>query len=329
MHTSAEMVLTGDYGHHDVRSERIVALYERAKQAQWDAATDIDWSVPVEFGGPLPDGSGYALSAFDRSPLSRYGRGMWDMFRWEFQEWIISQFLHGEQGALVATAQLAGMMPEMAAKWFAASQVGDEARHVEVFSRYARQCLPAPYPVSAPLAALLSDILSDSRWDMTALGMQIIVEGLALASLRLTDASLHDPLIKKISRLVARDEARHVSFGVLALTGTYREMTAAERAEREQFVLEAAELMRRRFLLGDIWQRLGIDESAGRAFAVTDPMMVRYRQAVFAKTVTSLVHIGLMSPRLRDRLDAMGLLGQTGRGTLALVRRTGTAPWWR
>lgn len=323
---SYDAVLSFDYA---VRSQRIEELYQRAKLAQWNAAVDIDWSVQVHFGSPLPAGSEFALHAFDESPLGRYGRPMWDRFRWEFQSWIISQFLHGEQGALVATARLAERLPDIAAKSFAASQVGDEARHVEAFSRYVAQCLPDPYPISGPLAELIRDILVDSRWDVTAVGMQIIIEGLALASLRLTDASFHDPLIKQIGRLVARDEARHVSFGVLALGGVYAQMTAAERAERETFVLDAAELMRRRFELADVWDRLGVDAETGSEFALRNDLMIRYRRAIFGKVVASLVHIGLMSPRVRDGLDSMGLLGFAGRGAIAVVRESVTAPWWR
>jgi P-aminobenzoate N-oxygenase AurF len=321
-----DSVLSWDYR---ARSERIADLYQRAKKAQWNAATDVDWTVPVAFGEPLPDGSAHSMAAFNASPLARHGRPMWDTFRWEFQSWTVSQFLHGEQGALVATARLAEVLPDVGAKSFAAVQVGDEARHVEAFSRYVAQCLPHPYPVSGPLAELLRDVLSDPRWDVVALGMQIVVEGLALASLRLTDASFHDPLIKQISTLVARDEARHVSFGVLALAGTYAEMTAAERAEREQFVLDAAELMRQRFLLGEVWDRLGVDSAAGREFTTSSELMIQYRRAVFGKVVSAIVRIGLMSPRLRDELDRMGLLGYAGRGAVAAVRAATTAAWWR
>jgi P-aminobenzoate N-oxygenase AurF len=320
---SVDAVLSWDY---QVRSQRVDDLYQRAKKAQWNAATDIDWAVQVDFGAPLSAGSDYALAAFNDSPLAARGRPMWDTFRWEFQSWIVSQFLHGEQGALVATARLAEMLPDLAAKSFAAIQVGDEARHVEAFSRYVAQCLPRPYPVSGPLAELLGDILADSRWDVIALGMQIVVEGLALASLRLSEASFHDPLVKQIGRLVARDEARHVSFGVLALTGAYQEMTAAERAEREDFVLEAANLMRRRFLLGDIWDRLGVDPAAGREFALTNGLMVRYRRAVFARVVSSVARIGLMSPRLHDELQGMGLLGYSGQAAEAAARAAASAP---
>src|SRR6476661_8886252 len=125
--------LSWDY---EGRSPRIRSLYEQAVASQWSASADVDWSVEVPFGQTLPDDSAFALAAFAASPLSRFGRPMWDRFRWEFQCWMISQFMHGEQGALVATARLAEVMTDVDAKCCAASQVADEARHLEVFSRY-------------------------------------------------------------------------------------------------------------------------------------------------------------------------------------------------
>lgn len=301
--------LSWDY---DVANPRVLALYEQARHAQWDPGTDVDWSIDVDFGAPLPDDSAFALSAFEASPMRRYGRPMWDTFRWEFQTWMVSQFLHGEQGALVATARLAEVLPELDSKFFATTQAVDEARHVEVFARYLRDKVPHSYEVSAPLAALLHDLLADSRWDITALGMQIIVEGLAMAAFRLANSTFQDDLIRRIAHLVARDEARHVSFGVLALEGLYEQMTSAELHDREEFLLDAAHLMQRRFLLDDVWDRLGVDRDEGMEFAATNELMVKYRQATFAKVVSALNRIGLMTDRVREGFSDLGLLGYAG-----------------
>lgn len=288
---------------------RVQSLYHRSKNTQWNAETDVPWDTEVGFGRPLPDDSGYAVAAFERSPLAREGREAWDAFRWEFQSWMVSQFLHGEQGAMLAAARLVEVVPEVESKSFAASQVLDEARHVEAFSRYLAENVPASYEVSAPLASLLTDSLADSRWDMTALGMQIMVEALALAAFRLADKTFHDDLIRRICRLVVRDEARHISYGVLLLQPAYREISSTELAEREEFVLEAAQLICRRFLLTDVWERLGVDIGAGTQFARVDPLMIKYRQAVFSKIISSLSGIGLMTERVQNGLASLGLLG--------------------
>ncbi|MEV0006393.1 ferritin-like domain-containing protein [Micromonospora sp. NPDC050980] len=288
---------------------RVLSLYERAKSAQWNASTDVDWSIPVPFGEPLPDDSAFAMASFEASPLAARGRPMWDTFRWELQSWMVSQFLHGEQGALVVAARLVEVVPDLDSKYYAASQAADEARHVEAFSRYLRENVPEPYPINPALAELLEDLLSDARWDITALGMQIIVEALAMAAFRLANSTFHDRLICDITRLVARDEARHVSFGVLSLEGIYAEMTSAERADREEMVLDSASLMRRRFLLEDVWDRIEVDRDEGVDFAAHNELMIKYRQAIFARVVTALANIGLLTPRVRSGLEGLGLIG--------------------
>jgi hypothetical protein len=302
--TPVEALLSFDY---EDRRPRITALYEQGKRLQWNASTDLDWSQDVEFGAPLPEDSAFGLAAFEASPLARHGAETWNAFRWEFHAWLASQFAHGEQGAVVASARLAETLPDVEAKYFAASQVGDEARHVEAFSRYVREKLPTSYPIASPLAAMLEDVLSDARWDVTALGLQIILEGLAMATLRLAHTAFHDDLVREITRLAARDEARHIAFGILSLRGIYGELTEAERAERETLALEASALMRRWFLLEDIWPRLGVDAAEGIAFAERNEMMIAYRQAVFAKAASSLERIGLMTPRVREGLHRLDL----------------------
>lgn len=295
---------------YELTDPRMRALYERAKEGQW-RVEDIDWSIEVPFGGPLPDDSAFAMSAFAVSPLSTRGRPAWDEFRWQLQSWMVSQFLHGEQAAMVVAGRLVGIMPDLEDKFYATTQAVDEARHVEVFSRYLRENVPQSYPISEPLRLMLASILSDSRWDVVALGMQIMVEALAMAAFRLANNTFHDELIKSITGLVARDEARHVSFGVLSLSGLYDQMTWAERAEREELVLESASLIRKRFMLEDIWERLEVPRAAGVDFAMTNELMVAYRQAIFSRVARSLDQIGLLTAHVRDGLHGLNLLRYT------------------
>ncbi|WP_331446560.1 ferritin-like domain-containing protein [Streptomyces xanthochromogenes] len=319
MTTPAHTRLSWDY---TPRSPQLQRLYQRAQEQQWSAAEDVDWSAVVPFGEPLPDGTDFARTSFEASPMAVRGRPMWDTFRWELQSWLVSQFLHGEQAALVAAARLVQELPDVESKLCAASQVTDEARHVEVFSRYLREKIPQPYAVNEALHALLKDVLSDARWDITALGMQIVVEALAMAAFRLAGTTFHDPLIRRITTLVARDEARHVSFGVLSLREVHRELTSAERADREELVLDAAALMRRRFLLGDLWERLEVDHAAGVQYAASDRAMVAYRRTVFTRVVSALDHIDLLTDRVRQGLERLDLLGD---GSPVLHRPPGRA----
>src|SRR4051812_16506964 len=264
---------------YDARHPRLAALYENSQRAQWNGGTDVDWTLGSDMPDELPRDSEFVLATFRASPLGHYGASFWASFRREFQSWIVSQFLHGEHGALVAASSLAATVPDSEARSVAAAQAADEARHVEVFSRYVRERVRDPFPVAPSLATLLRQSF-DGTWDITALGVQVVVEPVALAEFRLAERTFTDPLLRRITDLVARDEARHISFGVILLADVAKEWTAAERAQREEFVLEAAALISRQFHLDEIWQRLGIDARDGAAFATTNGVMVAYRQAI-------------------------------------------------
>jgi hypothetical protein len=229
-----------------------------------------------------------------------------------FNAWITSQFLHGEQGALLATAKLVQQVPDMDAKFYGATQVTDEARHVEAYARYLDEKLEKTYPVNANLQQLLELIIGDPRWDVTYLGMQIIVEGLALAAFGLIHQFSSEPLIKQITRYVMADEARHVAFGTLALDGVYVQMSTAERREREDFVLEAAWLMRDRFLAEELWAELGIDQNDGLVDSMRTPMLQLFQRVLFAKITPNLSKIGLLTPSLRTRLVDIGAIAGDG-----------------
>ena len=194
--------------------------------------------------------------------MAPWGDKEWVEFGVESQNWTLSQFLHGEQGALVCTAKIVESVPWIDAKYYAATQVMDEARHVEVFSKYLDDKLSGHYPINAHLRLLLDDIIADSRWDMTYLGMQIMVEGLALAAFGFMHQMTTDPLLKQLLRYVMSDEARHVAFGVLSLQEYYQGLSAAEIRERQEFAFEAAVRMRDRFLQQEVWDRMGVDPKA-------------------------------------------------------------------
>ena len=172
--------------------------------------------------------------------------------------WRFSQFLHGEQGALVCTAKIVQSVPHLDAKFYAATQVIDEARHVEVYSRYLHEKIGVVYPLNPNLKSLLDDVISDSRWDMTYLGMQVLIEGLALAAFGLIRNQATEPLGKALNAYVMQDEARHVMFGRLALRDYYPQLTEAERDEREEFCVDACYRMRDRFLAEDLWRNLDL-----------------------------------------------------------------------
>jgi hypothetical protein len=301
--------LNWDYGTQD---GRLWSLYERSKTSQWNASTDIDWNHEVHFGAPLDTPAGLAgrldgVLPPAPPPDSPVVAELWNDFLWEYQAWMVSQFLHGEQGALLTTARLVETVPDVEAKTYAAAQVADEARHVEAYARYIDTKLGVSYPVNPGLAQLLRDLLSESSWDIVYLGMQVIVEGLALAATRVASTGFNDPIITSITRMIARDEARHISFGVIALDGLYDGMTTKELADRSAFLKEAIHIMSQRFLLREVWEKLGVDAEAGIRFARKDPGMTAFRQLLFFKVIQVLRQIGLLDEGIRDLLLAESL----------------------
>lgn len=292
---------------YEPRRPRLAALYETGKRAQWNGGTDIDWSLGEDGQDLVPHESESVLASFHASPLARHGIALWQAFRRELQTWIVSQFLHGEQGALVAAGRLTAAIPDIEAKSVAAAQAADEARHVEVFARYIRERVPDPYPIAPSLATLLYQSLA-GEWDLTALGVHVVVEPVALAEFRLAERTFSDPLVRQITELVARDESRHISFGVILLGELAPDWTNSERAQREDFVLEAASLISRQFLLEEIWDRLGIDAREGATFATTNEVMVAYRKGIFSRVISSLARIGLLTPRVRAGLARLDIL---------------------
>jgi hypothetical protein len=294
-------LMNWDYGYHN---ERMWNLYENAKVSQWNVTTDIDWNYAVRFGEQLPAEGAIGVSPLASAVGSPVPPELRNAFRWTYQAWMVNQFLHGEQGALLTTARLVETVPDLTAKTYAASQVADEARHVEAYARYIDEKLGVRFPINPGLGALLRDLLADSRWDIVYLGMQVIVEGLALAATRIASTGFGDPIIRSITKMIARDEARHIAFGHIALAGLYDEMTTAELDDREAFLLEAISLMSQRFMLREVWERLGLDVAEGARFARNDPNMVAFRQLLFHKVVHVLRQVGLLSDKVRDLLSS-------------------------
>jgi hypothetical protein len=278
-------------------------LYEKAKTSMWNGETDLPWETEVDqekvvmanamnaAGGLGADAAGMDVAG---TPFATWGDKEWIQLGVESQNWTLSQFMHGEQGALVCTAKIVESVPWIDAKYYAATQVMDEARHVEVFAKYLDTKLSGHYPINAHLRMLLDDIIADSRWDMTYLGMQIMVEGLALAAFGFIHQLTTEPLLKQLLRYVMSDEARHVAFGVLSLQDYYQELSAAELRERQEFAFEAAVRMRDRFLQQEVWERMGLDVKTILPLVMASPERSGFQAMLFSKIVPNCKKLGLL-----------------------------------
>ena len=254
-----------------------------------------------------------ALAEAEDSPVKHFGEKEWRQVSVEIQNSLLSQFMHGEQGALLCTARIVETVPWIDAKYYAATQVMDEARHVEVFARYLDEKLGSQYGINQNLKGILDDILRDPRWDIAYLGMQIMVEGLALAAFGMMHTITTDPLLKKMLRYVMSDEARHVAFGVLSLQEYYRELTDAEMRERQEFAFEVAQRLQRRFAHSEMWERMGVDPEAVYATMtrVNPPAQQVFQNLLFSKIVPNCKKLGLLDASggwLRDRFTDIGVI---------------------
>ena len=292
-------------------------LYEKAKTAQWNGETDLPWDTPVDqeavvVANALNQGGLNPSVDLTGTPFETWGDREWIEFGVQSQNWTLSQFLHGEEGALLCTARIVENVPWIDAKYYAATQVMDEARHVEVFARYLDTKLSGHYPINAHLRLLLDDIIADSRWDMTYLGMQIMVEGLALAAFGFIHMLTTEPLLKQLLRYVMSDEARHVAFGVLSLKEYYAELSDAELRERQEFAFEAAVRMRDRFLQQEVWERMGVDGRQMVKILLEAPVdQMIFQQMLFSKIVPNCKKLGLLDASdawLRHRFEEIGVI---------------------
>src|SRR5712691_3496432 len=292
---------------YDDNRAGLLQLYAKGKQQQWDAAERIDWSQDLDPENPM---------LLDDRVVAVYGSDIWNRMtdkerrqvRHHLQASQISQFMHGEQGALIATSKIVQTVPNLDAKFYAATQVMDEAPHVEAYSRLLHDKFELAYPITHGLKSLLESGLSDGRWDMTYLTMQILIEGLALAAFQRVRDQSKNSLAAAVNAYVMQDEARHVAFGRLALRDYYPQLSDAERSEREDFVVEACWHMRDRFNQLEVWQRLGLPIEECLRIVDQSEAMNLFRSRIFSRIVPTVRDIGLWGARVQEAFAAMGAI---------------------
>ena len=299
--------------------DQLRTLYANALERQWIGMRDLDWDAPFD------------RDAFSRSvslggfPIqeTEFWKSLAPDTRWEISRrsaaWMLSNFLHGEQGALMVASQLVSAVPHMDGKFYAATQTLDEARHVEVFAAYVRK-IDDVQPISPGLKRLLDGVLATESWLEKAVGMQVVTEGLALYSFRDMRNAAREPLLRTLLTYVSRDEARHTGYGVKYLSVVVPTLSEPERATLEDFAFESARLLvdsRAGTTLREsvlrIWQEAGIDP------AEVLPRLVQERAAMRSElsrtggrfgpvrgfVIPTLRSVGLFSPRIQKHFEDM------------------------
>lgn len=292
----------------------MLELYRRAVDNQWDGDRDLDWARDVD---PLhPDTPMIAPQFQFHEELEPYGIKLNASQRAELAycqaSWMLSNFMHGEQGALYASAQVTESVQWLDGKLYGATQVMDEARHLEVFHRYLETKLNKVYKINDNLFVIIDDLLTDSRWDIKFLGMQIMVEGLALGAFATLHNWTREPLLRQLLKYVIQDEARHVHYGVLALRDHIQNhLSPAERREREDWAFEVAVLMRNRFMAHEVyeeWFEGSMSRKQWNAFMLNNTPMRYFRHTMFKRLIPNLAYIGLLSERMQQYYADAGLL---------------------
>ncbi|MBX7552572.1 ferritin-like domain-containing protein [Streptomyces sp. NPDC004232] len=302
---------------YDAGRDRLLALYQKGKDKQWDGQKRIDWDLEVDPYDPL---------GTPEESMALYGTPYWDRMtdqdrgelRRHFAAWQFSQFLHGEQGAMICAARIVESVPDLDAKFYSATQTMDEARHAEIYGRFLHEKIGLVYPINDNLQALLGDTLRDSRWDMPYLGMQVLIEGLALAAFGMIRDTTTKPLPKQILAYVMQDEARHVAFGRMALRDYYKQLTDAELREREEFVIEGCYLMRDRLRGEEVLENFGIPKAEAAELSERSEFLQLFRKLLFSRIVPCVKDIGLWGKRLQQAYVDMGVF-ELGDASLDLL----------
>jgi hypothetical protein len=291
----------------------VARLTQHARRGQWDPDRDLDWTTAVDPHDPARelfvdrDLPLHELAGYRGLP-----RRQQEEQRAALLAWMLSQFLHGEQGALFVACQLTESLSWLDGKLYGSTQVVDEGRHVDVFERYLTEKLHRRYQVNDNLFVILDALMRDSRWDVKFLGMQILVEGLALGAFGTLRESTQEPLLRELLRYVITDEARHVHFGVVALQEHYAHgLSASEKREREDWAFEMCVLLRNRFLAHEFYDEFWAHSLSRRAWdqaILRSRFMDRFRSTLFRRIVPNLKRIHLLPDRLRPHYASLGLL---------------------
>ena len=295
-----------DWDYDDGRKQ-MMHLYQKGKDMQWDAVSRINWEhelasenpmeIPDEFMGPAHTPIWKKMNKKEQAELRRHQ-----------QAWMMSQFMQGEQAALICAAKIVQQVPDLDAKFYASTQVMDEARHVEAYKKFL-ECFELAYPMTKPLQTLVDQALRDSRWDMTYLAMQVVIEGLALAAFNNIREIAKNPLAQQVNAYVMQDESRHVAFGRITLREYYPQLTEAERNEREEFLVEACYHMRDRFEARELYEHLGLPADEMLKAQNDSGFMQHFRQMLFQRIVPIVRDIGLWSDKIQNAYTEMGVIG--------------------
>ena len=302
-----ELHWTWEYGSE---VEELRSLYEKGKQGQWNAAQDVDWSAPVSKDDWVLNPEASMLA----NVCKLMGKDEATQKAAAFDElaFTVSQLLHGEQAALQLCGQLTNVCETMDQKFYAANQVADEARHVEVFARFLSEKMGAIYPIGGTLRILLDELLQAEGVQKKTLGMQTLFEGMAVGIMDMMRQECRNDLFSDILARVQGDEARHAAFGVLTMRRVVAEASPEEMGEMEDWafnILEALNANQQMDMLKLFGPKYDIDPDTMIQMFTSLPNFAELNSLAYTHTVVpNLRKLGLLTERTEQKWRDNGMV---------------------
>jgi hypothetical protein len=312
-----ELHWTWEYGSE---VEELRNLYEKGKRGQWNAADDVDWSAPVSKDEWVLNPEASMLANLCK--LMGKDEATQKAAAFDELAFTVSQLLHGEQAALQLCGQLTNVCEKLDEKFYAASQVADEARHVEVFARFLSEKMGTIYPIGGTLKILLEMLLQAEGAQKKTLGMQTLFEGMAVGVMDLMKQECRNPLFSDILYRVQGDESRHAAFGVLTMRRVVAEATPEEMVEMEDWsfdILEALNANQQMDMLKLIGPKYDIDPTVTTQMVTALPNFAEINSMIYTHSVVpNLRNLGLLTERTESRWREKGMISDQPAGEFKL-----------
>ncbi len=295
---------------YESEHEGLNALYEKGKVGQWNAQLDLDWSTSVEADEWTLDPQGSMLAQVVQ--LMGGSEAAQKEATRDETAYVISQLLHGEQAALQLCGQLTNVCSEIDQKLYAASQVIDEARHVEVFAKFLREKMGTVHPIGADLKTLLDVLLQAEGMEKKVLGMQTLFEGMAVGIMDMIRRDSRNNLLRNMLHRVEQDEARHAAFGVLNMRRIVRDASRDSMEDMEDWafgILETLNANQQLEMLRLFEGKYGYEAEAVVAATVRLPDFADLNSTPYMHTVIpNLRNLGLITERTEDHWRRVGMM---------------------
>lgn len=290
--------------------EELRRLYEKGKAGQWNAQTDLDWAIPVSNDDWTLSVEASVLANVVKLTGGNEAAQKAAMF--DEVGYQISQLLHGEQAALQLCGQLTNVCQSMDQKLYAASQVIDEARHIEVFAKFMQEKIGTIHPIGANLKTLLDILLKTEGMQKKVLGMQTLFEGMAVGIMDMMRRESKNELLSTMLHRVEQDEARHAAFGVLNMRRIVSDATPDEMAEMEDWsfeLLDALNANQQLEMLRLFAPKYGFDPESVVAVTTQLPNFAELNSPPYMHTVApNLRNLGLITERTESKWLEHGMI---------------------